>query len=102
MYRARDRVENEAWLSDLDDAADALDLDDAARERATDLFLSTVPDGERSKPAVLAASLYTGGLIAGDRRSQRAVAEAVGVARLTIQQRWRPLLDEAGLDPPSW
>lgn len=102
MYRARDEVENEEWLAELDAAADTLDLDPAASERAADLFLSTVPEEERSKRAALAASLYAGGLIAGDRRSQQAVAEAVGVARLTVQQRWRDLLREAGLDPPAW
>ncbi|HET7322843.1 MAG TPA: transcription initiation factor IIB family protein [Halococcus sp.] len=102
MYRARDAVANEDWLAELDAAAERLDLDSAATERASDLFLSTVPEEERSKRASLAASLYAGGLIAGDRRSQQAVAEAVGVARLTIQGRWRDLLDEAGLDPPTW
>lgn len=102
MYRARERIANEEWLAELDGAAEQLDLDPAATERAADLFLSTVPDEERSKRAAVAASLYAGALIAGDRRSQTEIAEAVGVARLTIQQRWRPLLAEAGLDPPTW
>ncbi|GAA0462316.1 transcription initiation factor IIB family protein [Halococcus dombrowskii] len=102
MYRARDELANEEWLAELDTAADELSLDDRARERAADLFLSTVPERERSKRAVLAASLYAGALIAGDRRSQSAVAEAVGVARLTVQKRWRDVLEEAGLDPPEW
>jgi transcription initiation factor TFIIIB Brf1 subunit/transcription initiation factor TFIIB len=102
VYRARDQVENEEWLAELESAAESLDLDPAVTERATDLFLSTVPDEERSKRAALAASLYAGALIAGDRRSQRAVAQTVGVARLTVQQRWRDLLHEVGLDPPTW
>jgi transcription initiation factor TFIIIB Brf1 subunit/transcription initiation factor TFIIB len=102
MYRARDELANEEWLAELDSAADELDLDGAARERAADLFLSTVPDAERSKRAALAASLYAGALIAGDRRSQSAIADAVGVARLTVQKRWRGVLDTAGFDPPTW
>ena len=102
MYRARDRVANERWLADLRDAADLLDLSAEARERAIDLFLSAVPSEDRSKRAVLAASLYAGALIAGDRRSQNAVADAAGVSRLTIQKRWKPLLKEAGLEPPTW
>jgi transcription initiation factor TFIIIB Brf1 subunit/transcription initiation factor TFIIB len=102
VYRARDQVANEAWLAELDAAADALGLDPAARERATSLFLSTVPDAERSKRAAVAASLYAGALIAGDRRSQGAVADAVGVARLTVQGRWKELLAEADLEPPTW
>jgi transcription initiation factor TFIIIB Brf1 subunit/transcription initiation factor TFIIB len=102
MYRARDAVENEEWLAELESAAERLDLDTAATERAADLFLSTIPEEERSKRAALAASLYAGGLIAGDRRSQSEVAQTVGVARLTVQHRWRDLLREAGLDPPAW
>lgn len=102
MYRARDAVANEEWLAELDTAAENLALDDAARERAADLFLSTVPEKERSKRAALAASLYAGALIAGDRRSQSEIAETVGVARLTVQKRWRETLVEAGLDPPRW
>jgi transcription initiation factor TFIIIB Brf1 subunit/transcription initiation factor TFIIB len=102
MYRARDEFANEEWLAELDAAADELSLDGTARERAADLFLSTVPERERSKRAVLAASLYAGALIAGDRRSQSAVAETVGVARLTVQKRWRDVLEESGLDAPKW
>ena len=102
MYRARDHVANEKWLDELTAAAEGLDLDPAATERAADLFLSTVPGEERSKRAAVAASLYAGALIAGDRRSQSDVAETVGVARLTVQQRWRDLLEEAGLEPPRW
>jgi transcription initiation factor TFIIIB Brf1 subunit/transcription initiation factor TFIIB len=109
VYRARDHVENERWLAEIEESADRLELDTAARSRATDLFLSTVtewddPD-ERdadSRRAVVAASLYAGSLIEGDQRSQSEVADAVGVARLTIQQRWKELLEEAGLEAPSW
>jgi len=102
MYRARDQVENEEWLAAIDDAAERLELGHDAKSRAIDLFLSTVPPKKRSKRATVAASLYAGSLIAGDRRSQSAVADAVGVSRLTVQQRWKDLLDEAGLEPPKW
>jgi hypothetical protein len=30
------------------------------------------------------------------------VAEAVGVSRLSVQQRWKDLLEEAGLEAPDW
>ncbi|WP_136715153.1 transcription initiation factor IIB family protein [Halorientalis salina] len=102
MYRASDEVENERWLADINEIGDRLDLDEAARSRAADLFLSTVPDTDRSKRATMAASIYVGALIASDRRSQGEVAEAAGVARLTVQQRWKDLLEEAGLDAPDW
>lgn len=102
MYRARDQIENEKWLARLERAADRLELGTEARSRAADLFLSTLPDQDRSKRAAVAASLYAGGLIGGDRRSQRDVADAVGVSRLAVQKRWKGLLREAGLEPPGW
>ncbi|MFB6105775.1 MAG: transcription initiation factor IIB family protein [Halobacteriaceae archaeon] len=102
MYRARDAVEYAAWLSDIDDAATALDVDDGARGTARDLFLSAMPAEDRSKPAIAAASLYAGTLVAGDERSQAAVAEAMDVSRLSVQSRWKDLLADAGLSPPSW
>lgn len=102
MYRARDRVDNEEWLAELQQTADSLELDERARSVAEDLFLSTVPDADRSKRATMAASLYAAGLVAGDQRSQGAVAEAADVSRLTIQSRWKDLLEEAGLKPPGW
>lgn len=105
MYRARDRVENEAHLADLQAAADRLDLGGDARTYAEELFLSEAADAElddRSKQAVVAAALYAGAMVAGERRSQSAVADAVGVSRLTVQSRWKDLLEGAGLEPPDW
>lgn len=102
MYRAREHVENERWLAEIERVGDHLDLDAAARSRAADLFLSTVPDSDRSKRATVATSLYVGALIEGDRRSQKAVADAAGVTRPTVQQRWKELIEAAGLKPPNW
>jgi len=103
MYRASDQREHEEWLENLEAAADALDLESTARSRAADLFLSSMPeDEERSKRAVMAASLYVGALVSGQERSQRVVANAADVSRLTIQQRWKPMLENAGLDAPDW
>ena len=102
MHRASDRVEQAPWLEELRAAGDELDLSEAAQSRAVDLFLSGVPDADRSKPAVVAASLYAGGLLAGEKRSQRAVANTVGVSRLSVGDRWKDLLAEAGFEPPSW
>ncbi|AQL41464.1 cyclin [Halorientalis sp. IM1011] len=102
MYRASDEVDNEEWLAELEAAADSLDLDDEARTRAADLFLTTLPDSDRSKRPTMAASLYVATLVTGDRRSQGAVADAVGVSRLSVQQRWKELLERTGLDAPDW
>jgi transcription initiation factor TFIIIB Brf1 subunit/transcription initiation factor TFIIB len=102
MYRARDRVENEEWVTRIRRAAEALGLGGDAQSTATDLFLSGVPETERSKRAVAAASLYAGALIAGEERSQAAVAEEMDVARLSIQSRWKGILRDAGFEPPGW
>jgi transcription initiation factor TFIIIB Brf1 subunit/transcription initiation factor TFIIB len=102
VHRASDQVEHADWIEDLRRTADELGLGDAARSCAIDLFLANVPDAERSKPAVLAASLYAGALVAGEERPQTEVAEAVGVSRLTVQNRWKPILEAAGFDSPSW
>lgn len=102
VHRASDRVEQSDWLDELREAGDELDLSNTARSCAVDLFLSGIPDADRSKPAVVAASLYAGCLLAGEERSQTAVADAVGVSRLSVSNRWKPLLEEAGFEPPSW
>jgi len=102
VYSARDEHDNEAWIEELDEAAESLDLVPDARSVAVDLFLSDVPDADRSKRAAMAASLYAATLIAGDERPQTRVAEATGVSRITVQQRWRERLESAGMEPPAW
>lgn len=102
MYRARDELAHEEWLERLEAAADELTLGADARSRARDIFLAAVPERRRSKPAAVAASLYAGALLASDRRSQAAVAEAVGVSRLTVHNRWQDQLVAAGFEPPDW
>lgn len=102
MYSARDQVEEAPQLELLDAAADRLELSEEARSVATELYLSAVPDADRSKPAGVAAALYAGGLIAGENRTQIEVADAVDVNRLVIQARWKDLLETAGFQPPDW
>jgi len=102
MYRASDRVDNAAWIDRLDDACATLELDEEALSTATDLFLSRAPDDDRGKRVAAAASLYAAGLIRGEERSQSAVADAMDVSRLSVQKRWKPVLEDAGFSPPSW
>ncbi len=102
MYRARDRLEHSEWLERLDEAGVELDLNQSVRSTAADLFLSHVPDEDRSKPAVAAASLYAAALIGGEQRSQPAVADCFDVSRLCIQSRWKAMLEAAGFRAPSW
>ncbi|WP_323676853.1 transcription initiation factor IIB family protein [Halorubellus sp. PRR65] len=102
MYRASDRVDNEEWIRELQAVCERLELGSAARTTATDLFLSTAPEADRSKPAAIAASVYAAALLESDERSQTAVADAADVSRLSVQQRWKDVLEEAGFEPPSW
>jgi len=102
VYSAKDRRDNAEWIEAIEAAAATLELDDESRSVAVDLFLSDVPDAERSKPAAVAASVYAATLIAGDGRTQTDVADAVGVSRISVQQRWRQRLESAGLEPPAW
>ena len=106
MYRARDRLTYADQIDDLHAAADRLDLDEEARADAIELLLTTLSDlddpEERTVRAIAAASLYAGALLAGQERSQSAVADAANVSRLTVQQRWKDLLETAGMDPPTW
>lgn len=95
-------MREEEWLTEMGHAADSLDLGAQARSTAEDLFLSNVPDAERSKPAVAAAALYAGALIAGEERPQTDVADAMDVSRLSVQQRWKSLLENAGFRTPTW
>jgi len=102
VYSAKDRRDNAEWIEVIEAAVAELDLDDETRSVAVDLFLSDVPEADRSKPAAIAASVYAATLIAGDGRTQTAVAEAVGVSRISVQQRWQERLEQAGMEPPSW
>ena len=102
MYRARDRIEHEAWLDRIDAGAERLDLGEEARSNAVDLFLSDVPADDRSKPAAAAASLYAGALLAGEQRPQGAVADQMDVSRPSVQGRWKGRLADAGFNVPDW
>lgn len=102
VYRASDQVDNEEWLTILEEAGDRLGLGMDARSRSADVFLSTLPEEDRSKRVTVAASLYVGSLVTGQPCSQGEVAEAVGVSRLSVQQRWKDLLADVGFEPPQW
>ena len=102
MHRARDELEHEEWLDVLESVGETLDLNAETRSQAKEIFLSAVPDTRRSKRAAAAAALYVAGILTGDRRSQETVADAVGVARLTVQKRWRDQMAAAGFEPPEW
>ena len=93
MYSARDRVEHTDWLDRIEAAADEIDVGQQARSTAGELFLTHIPEADRSKRAVAAASLYAGTLIAGEERSQQtalAAQRAVTVETTARRRRIRP------------
>lgn len=102
MHRASDHRAERETLAELERCVADLELSANVRSIATDLYLSALPVEERSKPVTLAASCYTAALIAGEERSQTAVAAAFDVSRLSIQQRWKAILEESGFDAPDW
>ena len=102
MYRASDRVANKRWLNKIQSAATELNLEHRTVSNAEDMFLSQLPTKERSKQAAAAASLYAGALVAGEQRTQTRVANEMNVTRLSVQQRWKSILDEAGFNTPNW
>lgn len=102
MHRASDEADQAEWLETIRKASDELELSTEARSCAIDMFLTATPSSDRSKPAVIAATLYAGSLVAGEERSQSDVADAVGVSRLVVQSRWKDLLEDAGFEPPDW
>ncbi len=102
MHRASDRRQEQEALAELEDGLASLDLGEDVRSIATDLYLSALPLPDRSKPATLAASCYTATLIAGEERSQAAIADTFDVSRLAVQQRWKALLEESGFTAPDW
>lgn len=102
MYRARDRLANSEWLAKVAAAGERIGLAPETIGVAEELFLADVPETAASKRVAVAASLYAAGRIEGEKRSQAAVAEAVGVARLSVHNHWRDRLTAAGVVPPEW
>ena len=102
MYRASDHVEHAEWIERLEAACKTLDLDAETRSTATDLFLSRATASDDGERVVAAGSLYAAALIRGQQRSQSAVADAMDVSRLSVQQRWKSILADAGFTPPKW
>ena len=102
MYRARDRVAHSEWLDTLATAAEDLAVAPETVAVAEELFLADVPAETASKRVAVAASLYAAARIEGEAHSQRAVADAVGVARLSVHNHWRDRLAAAGIEPPQW
>tara|TARA_A100001037_G_scaffold275260_1_gene273648 strand:+ start:5759 stop:6067 length:309 start_codon:yes stop_codon:yes gene_type:complete len=102
VHKAKDHIDQLEWISEIDRVSKELGISDRAKSYAVEIYLSDIPEMDRSKPAAIATGIYVGLLIAGEERSQQEVAEKMGVSRLAIQGRWKFTLRNAGFDPPSW
>lgn len=81
--------------------ANALRLTGEVQEKAKDLLKKAMIKGlvsGRSPTGVSAAAVYIAGALAGERRTQKEVADVAGVTEVTIRNRYRELKEQLNLD----
>jgi len=81
--------------------ATALKLSGEAQEKAVDLLKKAMKRGlvsGRSPTGVSAAAVYIGGALAGERRTQKEVADVAGVTEVTIRNRYRELKEQLNIN----
>ncbi len=79
----------------------ALKLSGEAQEKAVELLRQAMKKGllsGRSPTGVSAAAVYIAGALAGERRTQKEVADVAGVTEVTIRNRYRELKEQLNLD----
>ncbi len=79
----------------------ALKLSGEAQEKAIELLKIAMKKGllsGRSPTGVSAAAVYIAGALAGERRTQKEVADVAGVTEVTIRNRYRELKEQLNLD----
>ena len=79
----------------------ALKLSGEAQEKALQLLKQAMKKGlisGRSPTGVSAAAVYIAGARAGERRTQKEVADVAGVTEVTIRNRYRELKQELNID----
>ena len=79
----------------------ALKLSGDAQEKAVLLLKQAMKKGlvsGRSPTGVSAAAVYIAGALAGERRTQKEVADVAGVTEVTIRNRYRELKKELNID----
>lgn len=81
--------------------ASALNLSGEIQSRSIEI-LKDAGDKElvsgRGPTGVAAAAIYIAATLAGERKTQREVAEVAGVTEVTIRNRYKELIDELGLE----
>jgi len=79
----------------------ALKLSGDAQEKAVQLLKDAMKKGlisGRSPTGVSAAAVYIAGALAGERRTQKEVADVAGVTEVTIRNRYRELKEQLHID----
>jgi transcription initiation factor TFIIB len=79
----------------------ALKLSGEAQEKAVQLLRNAMKKGlvsGRSPTGVSAAAVYIAGALAGERRTQKEVADVAGVTEVTIRNRYRELKEQLNID----
>ncbi|MCL5007797.1 MAG: transcription initiation factor IIB [Candidatus Marsarchaeota archaeon] len=79
----------------------ALKLSAEAQEEAMKLLKEAMRKGlvsGRSPTGVSAAAVYIAGALAGERRTQKEVADVAGVTEVTIRNRYRELKEQLSID----
>ncbi|MEM3227516.1 MAG: transcription initiation factor IIB [Candidatus Micrarchaeaceae archaeon] len=79
----------------------ALKLSGEAQEKSVKLLREAMRKGlvsGRSPTGVSAAAVYIAGALAGERRTQKEVAEVAGVTEVTIRNRYRELKEQLNID----
>ncbi|RLG21142.1 transcription initiation factor IIB [Candidatus Micrarchaeota archaeon] len=84
--------------------ASELGLSGPVQEKARALLKEAIDKGlisGRGPTGVAAAAVYIAGVLMGERRTQKEVADVAGVTEVTIRNRYRELKDRLGLDVPA-
>ena len=84
--------------------ASELGLTGPVQEKARSLLNTAIKRGlisGRGPTGVAAAAVYIAGVLMGERRTQKEVADVAGVTEVTIRNRYRELKDRLGLDVPA-
>jgi transcription initiation factor TFIIB len=79
----------------------ALKLSGEAQDKAVQLLKEAMKKGlvsGRSPTGVSAAAVYIAGALAGERRTQKEVADVAGVTEVTIRNRYRELKEQLNID----
>lgn len=84
--------------------ASELGLSGEVQERAREILEQAIEMGlisGRGPTGVAAAAVYIAGVLMGERRTQKEVADVAGVTEVTIRNRYRELKEKLNLDIPS-